>query len=314
LSETDPDDVVSVDEIEGHYSDNENTESEFDFVNLREKNDLSIELGSESISPNVKKQVAELEALVDVLQTENRRLRSDRGHTQKTSYQKTALSLAAVGLVAVIGGIVFPDVRSVLFATGTIGVIGSVMTWHLRPAKTVPIELCEGIYQSASMTLTDIRTDLGLEAVAMYVSFGNRVRGVIPPNRDSTVPDDLAHAFPTDHKGSKYLTFTPSGLSLVHEIEKIRITDKPQDFVTTVEAVAEGIVEHLEVADKVAISQESENSDLRISVDDPAFGPLTDIDHPVVSTLACAAVQSCDEPIIIETIDRETVILKQVSN
>jgi hypothetical protein len=178
--------------------------------------------------PDPSERIAELETLTDVLRAENDRLRTDYARARKTSYRRTGAALVAIGVVAVVGGVILPDVRAVLFVTGAIGLFGGVMTWYLTPSRVVPIGVSESLYDAATTTLTGLRDELGLQPITVYIPVSDRTRGFVPRDREYEVPADATHAFLTDAPGSQGLTFAPSGERLAEEVDRIRTTRTPR--------------------------------------------------------------------------------------
>jgi hypothetical protein len=268
--------------------------------------------GGESESFDPSERITELETLIDVLKTENERLRKDYARARAVTYRKTALALTVVGLVAVLGGVAFPDVRAVLFVTGAIGLFGGIMTWYLTPERVVPISVSESVYDGAMTTLTDLKDELGLQPVTVYVPVGDQTRGFIPRDRDFEVPENLSHVFPGSTSGSEGMTFTPSGQELTREVDEIRTTQASKTTLGAVEQVADSLVEHFEVVDQITVEKSTVAREVIISVDEPAFGPLSRLDHPVVSALACAAAQSVDSPVVVDSVEDTRVTLSVV--
>ena len=266
---------------------------------------------TESSDPS--ERITELEALIDVLRTENNRLRTDYARARKVSHRKTALALAAIGVMAVLGGVMLPDVRPVLFVTGAIGLFGGVLTWFLTPARVVPVSVGESVYDAATTTLAGLRDELGLQAITVYVPVGDRTRGFIPRDREFELPENVAHAFPNDTDGSQGLSFAPSGQQLTREVDRIRTTKTPDTALDAIEQIADSLVEHFEVADRIAVEKEAEFQKFTVSVDKPAFGSLTRLDHPIVSALACAAAQAVDEPVVINSTEETRMTLEVIS-
>lgn len=264
-------------------------------------------------APDPSERITELETLVDVLQERNEGLRTDYARARTVSYRRTALGLVAVGVAAALGGTVFPDVRAVLFVTGAIGLFGGVMTWYLTPARVVPVEMSESVYDAAATTLTELRDELGLQATTVYVPAGDRTRGFIPRERPFEPPANVTHVFPGDTSGSRGLTFTPVGQRLTREVDEIRTTQPPTTTLDAVEQVADALVEHFEVADRIGVEKGAGVREVVVSVDEPAFGPLTRLDHPIVSAVACAAARGVEEPIVVDSVEAATVTLAVVS-
>lgn len=263
----------------------------------------------EADSFNASERITELETLVDVLKTENERLRTDYARARAVTYRKTALALAVIGLVAVLGGVVLPDVRTVLFVTGAIGLFGGTMTWYLTPERVVPVSVSESVYDGAMTTLTDLKNELGLQPTTVYVPVGDQTRGFIPRDSDFETPENLSYVFPNDTSGSEGITFTPTGQEMAREVTEIRTTQAPETTLGAVEQVADSLVEHFEVADQITVEKSTVAREVVISVDEPAFGPLSRLDHPVVSALACAAAQSVDSPVTVDSIEDTKITL-----
>jgi hypothetical protein len=257
--------------------------------------------GIDSFDPS--ERIAELETVTDVLQTENERLRTDYARARVISYRKTALALAVIGIVATLGGVMLPDVRAVLFVTGAIGLFSGVMTWSLTPGRVVPVSVGESVYDGAMMTLTDLKDELGLQPITVYVPRGTQTRGFIPREHDFEIPENISHVFPGDTSGSGGLTFTPSGQELTREVDEIRTAQDPSTALGAVEQIANSLVEHFEVADEIVVKKSKRVRKVEITVSGSAFGPLTRLDHPIVSALACAAAQSANAPVVIDSVD-----------
>ncbi|GAA0546085.1 hypothetical protein ABNG02_16375 [Halorubrum ejinorense] len=263
----------------------------------------------EADSFNASERITELETLVDVLKAENERLRTDYARARAVTYRETALALAVIGLVAVLGGVALPDVRAVLFVTGAIGLFGGTMTWYLTPERVVPISVSESVYDGAMTTLTDLKSELGLQPVTVYVPVGDQTRGFIPRDSSFETPESLSHVFPDDASGSEGITFTPTGQQMTREVDEIRTTQAPETTLGAVEQVADSLVEHFEVADQITVEKSTVAREVIISVDEPAFGPLSRLDHPIVSALACAAAQSVNSPVTVDSIEDTKVTL-----
>ena len=251
----------------------------------------------------------EFESQLNALRTENAALSADYARARKASYRKTALALVAVGVLAVLGGVAFPDVQPVLFITGAIGLFGGVLTWYLTPDRVVPIAVSESVYDATASTLTGIRDELGLQPQTVYIPVDGRVRGFIPRHHAFELPENAAHVFMTDG-ASRGVSFSPTGRSLTSEIKRIRRAQAPENATNALEQTSDTLVEHFEVVDSVTIDRDGERSRLVVSVENAAFGPVTRVDHPVVSALACSVVRATDGPVAVEPLTESTVALE----
>jgi hypothetical protein len=311
---SEPDSTAGSGSRQEDKSGNNNERSGFDFQGSVVDNSIAESQNEPSTHDELKKKNAELESLVDILYTQNQSLRSDYARARQVSHRQTAGVLVVVSLIAVLGGIVFPNVRSMLFATGAIGVIGSVMTWYLTPGQTMPIEVAQSICNGATTTLSDIRSTLGLEATVVYVPVGNQVRGFLPRHPEFTIPDDTPRSFPRDNDGSKCFTFSPTGLDLAYEVDQMKTTAEKTGMLTMAEAVSEALTEHYEIADGIEIESNADDPGLNVTVTGSDFGSLAQIDNPITSTLACAISLNSENPIIVESMNNETAILKPMES
>lgn len=253
--------------------------------------------------------IESLEAELDVLRAENDRLRADYARARRESHRRTALALAGVGVLAVLGGVVLPDVRSVLFVTGAIGLFGGILTWYLTPERVVPVGVSESIYEATAATLTGIRNELGLQSVTVYVPVGEDVRGFIPRHREFELPESVASVFVTED-AARGVSFCPSGRRLATEFEKARTTHSPEDPPDTVTQLGDALVEQFEIADGVAVQADTGQSRIFVSLRGVAFGPLTRIDHPAASMLACGLADELDSAVLVEHVDDTTIALQ----
>jgi hypothetical protein len=153
------------------------------------------------------------------------------------------------------------------------------------------------------MTLTDLKDELGLQPITVYVPRGTQTRGFIPREHDFEIPENISHVFPGDTSGSGGLTFTPSGQELTREVDEIRTAQDPSTALGAVEQIANSLVEHFEVADEIVVKKSKRVRKVEITVSGSTFGPLTRLDHPIVSALACAAAQSANAPVVIDSVD-----------
>ena len=311
---SEPDSTAGSDSRQENNTRNNNDRDGFNFQGSIADDSISESESEPYTFDGLKKKNAELESLVDILYTQNQSLRSDYARARQVSHRQTARALAVVSLIAVLGGIAFPNVRSMLFATGAIGGIGSVMTWYLTPGQTMPVEVTQSICDGAMTTLSDIRSTLGLEATVAYVPVGNQVRGFLPRHPEFTIPDDTPHSFPRNSDGSKCFTFSPTGLDLAHEINQMKTTAEQTGMLVMSEAVAEALTEHYEIADGIEITSNADNPGLSVTVTGSDFGSLAQIDNPITSTLACAISLDSENPIVVEPMNNETAVLKPLKS
>lgn len=135
-----------------------------------------------------------LGARADVLAAENRRLRERYEHARASADRRTAAGLAAVGLVAVAGGLALPASRTVLFAVGATGLFAAALVAGLQAARSVGADTATAVYEARARLGPALAADLGLSGERVYVPTGapggdDPARLFVPQHRRYVVPD-----------------------------------------------------------------------------------------------------------------------------
>lgn len=138
--------------------------------------------------------VETLRARVDVLAAENRRLRERYERARRRADLRAAAGLAAVGVVAVAGGLALPGARTVLFALGGTGLLAAALVAGLSPTRSVAAEAAASVYGARARTGPALVADLGLADERVYLPTGapggdDPVRLFVPHHREYVVPD-----------------------------------------------------------------------------------------------------------------------------
>jgi hypothetical protein len=251
----------------------------------------------------------ELTAQLEVLTEENRRLREEYARAQRTQYRRTALALAAVGTVAVLGGALFPDSRTVLFALGGTGVFAAVLTYYLTPEQFIAAEVGEGVYSALAETGSALIEELGLQDEEIYVpgpetADDPAVRLFVPQHTEFTLPDSeaLDSMFViTDAESERGVAVHPTGGPLFREFERTLSGDLHDETDLLAEQLSDGLVEQFELVESA--TPEIEGSDERVSVglSGSAYGSVDRFDHPVASFLGVGFAAGLDCPVTVET-------------
>lgn len=239
-------------------------------------------------------------ARAEILAEENRRLRSEFARAQQSKYRRTAYGLGIVGLLAVGGGILFPDGREVLFVLGATGLFGAILTLYLTPGQFVSADVGERVYAAMAANETAIATELGLSETRLYLpDDGNSARLYIPQRSESGIPDDLNRPIivDEDHRG---LILDATGSFLFAEFERALpggLSESPPSLATQ---LADGLVEQFELAAAVDPDIDTGDGRATFAVRESAFGDPDRIDHPVVSFLAVGFAVALDQPVSVE--------------
>lgn len=252
-----------------------------------------------------------LQSRVAVLEAENRRLREEYARTQQASYRRTALGLLLVGTIGLIGGIVFPDARTVLFALGGTGVFAGVLTYVITPERFISVRVGTRVFQALRADRDAVIDELGLQGDPVYVPV-DEVRLFVPRKRGYPIPDaaDLANLFvvPTDsqHGG---VSFRPTGEPLFEEFETATDQSVTSDLQTITPAIADALVELFELADGIDHGVDTDTERITFELTGLALGDPTSIDHPVPSFLAVSLARTLETPITVGIADDDPLVI-----
>lgn len=234
-----------------------------------------------------------------LLAEENRRLREQLAASRRTRYRRTARALGVLGVLAVLGGLVLPDGRSVLFALGGIGLFAGVLTYYLTPERFVPASVGASVYGAMAANAESMRETLGLRETAIYLppDADRPARLFVPRHPDPTLPEgDGPFAIPENARG---LVLEPTGARLHEQFRTTATEPAPENFGPLARQLAEGVVASLELAESADPSVEADGERVTVSVTGSAFGGLDQFDHPVTSFLAVGLVTALEEPVTV---------------
>jgi len=249
--------------------------------------------------------VEELRAQLELLQRENERLRAEYRRAKQVGYRRTAMGLGAIGVVAVLGGVLFPAQRDVLLVLGAIGVFGAVLTRYLTPERFVAAETGERVYAAQADTLGALVGQLGLEQSRVYVPVGGDppARLFVPQHAEYTVPDETALQQPLvvgEREDERGASFVPTGGRLFREFERSLTGSLGDDAATVVEQVADALVEGFELARTTELSVDDAGR-ATMAVEGAIYSDAGAPDNPLGSLLAVALAEALSEPVQLET-------------
>jgi hypothetical protein len=259
--------------------------------------------GGHAASPDAdSRDAADRQVRLAVLEAENRQLREEYARARQSTYRRTAIGLVAVGLVALVGGLGFPDARTVLFALGGTGVFAGVLTAVLTPERFISARVGARVLRALRADREAMIDELGLHGNPVYVP-ADGVRLFVPRRQNRPLPGaaDLTDTFvvPADaDRGG--VSFHPTGEPLFEELETVH--DRPIDATprTTASVVADALVEIFELADGTAYDVDSETNRVTFEIDGTGLGDPTGMDHPVPSLIAVALVRTLETPVRVE--------------
>ena len=247
-----------------------------------------------------------LRAEVEVLEEENRRLRRDYTRARQSQYRRSALGMAAVGVLAAAGALAFPDSRAVLFALGGTGLFAAILTYYLTPEQVIPASVGERVYRALAENEGALASELGLQSVRVYVPTGDPDLGVrlfVPQHAAYELPpvSELADVLVVpETDAGRGVAFRPAGDSLFAEFEDSLADDLAGDPATLAEQLRDGLVEQFELARTVRPTVAEGGGQVIFGVAGSAYGPVDRFDHPIPSFLAVGLARGLSVPVDVE--------------
>ncbi|WP_436911279.1 hypothetical protein [Halosimplex marinum] len=256
------------------------------------------------------------------LRAENERLRREFVRARQSRYRRSAATFAVVGLLAVVGGLLVADARTVLFALGGTGLFVAALLYFLTPARLIAASVGEAVYAPLARNEAELVSELGLRDARVYVprtagrtaaGGGNgegergpvgEVRLFVPQHADHAVPDgdDLDRVFVTpDDRRSRGVSLRPTGEPLYAEFERAVTGDPSDDPVEVAGELRDVLVEQFELVPDAAVDGDRAGGRVAVRVPEATFGGLEQFDHPVVSLLGVGVARAVGRPVTTET-------------
>jgi len=252
-----------------------------------------------------------LEAELGVLREENRRLRESYAHAKRATFRRTALGFFAVGGLSLIAAFVFPALQTIFIAFGGTGVFAGIVTFYLTPERFVSASVGDTVFDTLADVEQHLVSELELQTETVYVPTASHpemaARLFVPQHVEYAVPDpeQLGELFVTGVEAVQGISLPPTGGRLYTEFERTlsgELDDDPDAIATQLTAA---LSEQFELVDDTTIEIGGENRTASIAIDNPAFGDIHRLDHPVVSLLAVGFATGLDRPVTVDTRDDE---------
>lgn len=251
-------------------------------------------------------------AQVELLEAENDRLRHELAQARQARYRRAATGTAGIGIVAVVGALLFPAASTVLFALGGTGLFTAVLIRYLTPERFVSATVGRQIYEALAADHETLTNELGLGDKRLYtpIETGTEpsIRLFVPQQAEYTVPTDeeldSVLVLPSDDRG-RGVAFEPTGGALVEELRSATSADFGNDLNVLADQLADGLVEVFELVDSATANTDLESSRLSIEVAGSAYGPIDRFDHPVASTVAAAVAAEQNSTVELDVTESE---------
>lgn len=243
-----------------------------------------------------------LAAQLAVLEAENERLREAYRDAHRTRYRRTALALAAVGVLALAGGVAAGN-EAVLLALGGTGVFAGILTYFLTPEQFITADVGRRVYEALAGNVADVAAALALTDDRIYVPTGGGVRLFVPRTGPDDLPADrdaLDEPFVVAGDEARGLSLAPTGGPLLDDLDRAR-TGTEADVTPRAAArtLADALVEQFELLD-VADVEDAGEGRITVGVAGSVYGPLDAFDHPVASVLGTGLARHLDAPVTVE--------------
>lgn len=257
------------------------------------------------MSEGEQRQFDAAEGQLALLKEENRRLRASYVRARHTRHRRTALGLAAVGAVALIGAYLVPSQRALLVALGATGVFAGVLTYAVTPERFLTASVGEAAYRSVATVGEQLVDELGLADERIYVppdDAGGDARLFVPATVDAEPPGaaDLESLLVVPAAGEPLgIALPPTGGALYRDFERTggRLPGEPADLAA---ALADALVEQFELVDRAAPEVDPAGDRLTVGIAGSALGSVDRIDHPVQSVLGVGLATGLDRPVAVD--------------
>ena len=248
----------------------------------------------------------ELTVQLELLREQNERLREEYRRSQQQTYRRSAGGLFGVGLLAVLGGFVFPESQTVLFALGGTGLFAGVVTYFLTPERFIAANVSEQVFEAATADREAILDELGLTGTPVYMPTAEPRLYV--PEADRRDPqaqplpdaDALSQFFVTPDNADPGVAMTPTGKPLFDAFNRSLSTPLASTPHSLTPQLIDGLVETFELADGVDDSIDADGGRVTLEFASLAYGSPTQIDHPVCSFVATGLAVGLDTPIRVD--------------
>jgi hypothetical protein len=249
----------------------------------------------------------ELLAEIESLEVQNERLRERYERDRYETYRNTALSLGAVGILALLGAVVLPSERTVLIALGATGLFAAILTYVVTPGELVPASTGEHVYDAFASNTSALVQQLGLSDTRVYVPTADApgVKLFVPQHEEYVVPSSTELASPivvTDAEHARGVALFPVGAFLFEDFEEVLADPVASDPEALALQLRDGLTDTLEFAQRAAVTVESGDESASFGIGTPSWAQIGRFDHPVASFIGVGFALGIDSPVEVTVV------------
>lgn len=248
-----------------------------------------------------------LAARVEVLEEENRRLREESRRARQSKHRQTALGLAGLGVVALLGAVLLPETRDILLILSGIGLFSAVLVRTLTPERFIAASVGDRVYTAYAHTGERLVADLGLTAERVYVPSGETARLFVPQQTTYELPDtdtlETQTFVVTADEQTRGVSLEPTGSGLYREFEQELAEATADNPPQLGGQLSDALTDGFELANTA--QAEGEPGRLSVAVSGYAYGDIETFDHPVTSFVAVGVAAALDKPVRVEVSDKD---------
>ena len=245
----------------------------------------------------------ELLTQLELLAEENQQLRESYTQAKRTQYQRTAVGLGLMGILAMASGFIVQSASDILLVLGGIGLFGGVLTYYITPEQFVSADVGRDIYTTLAGNEAAIVSELGLSDTRLYVPAGNgEIRLFIPQHNTDPLPENamLEQTIVVPNEGTpRGLALDPSGKRLFDAFEDALTGSLATTPESLAEQLSDAVVEQFELAESVTTELDDDTKQVIVAVSGSIYGPLDRFDHPISSLFATGLARGLDSSVSV---------------
>jgi hypothetical protein len=233
------------------------------------------------------------------------RFKQRLGGWRQRRYRIGIISLAALGTLMGVAGIVIENSRTVLFALSGIGLFGAILSYMLVPERFIPTSLAWRTYAPLAEIGPLLVTTFGLSDRQVYFPTDNgRVRLLIPESSRSLDNHDIPSTGIHESDGARQLVLPTTGDELLAAFREQHDEALQPDAEKLIDQLLDVLVEDFELIGWANAHIESESGRAVVAVEQSYYGRPTTFDHPVAAFLAAGFVAGLGTAVVLAQTQR----------